>query len=132
MFKTFSYFLYTQLKKIKFILFVRFSYYICTKLETMVNLSYGLVEKEIIRTIEEINESTENIALLIDEDFCPGNLIMSQILLTAMVRIGRKLDVIIPDSCYIFHDKKAKMQLSIKDATLKLIKEANYGNKKHN
>lgn len=95
----------------------------------MVNLNYDLVKKEIIRAVEEINSNTQQVDAVIDEDFRPGNFIMSQVLLTAMVRIGRAFSVLIPDSCYIFHDKKTKTQLTIKEATQKLLKEAIYANK---
>lgn len=94
----------------------------------MVNINHDLVEKEIIKTVEEINNILK-IEALVNEDFCPGSLIMSQVLITAMVRIGRILQVTIPDSCYIFHDKKTQKQLTIKEATQKLIKEAINGNK---
>ena len=90
----------------------------------MVELAHDVVEKEIIKMIEEINNSTGNLDLKIDKDFCPGNVIMSQVLITAMVRIGRVLKVTIPDNCYIFHDKKTLKQLSISEASQKLIKEA--------
>lgn len=94
----------------------------------MVQLAHDVVEKEIIKMIEEINNITENLDLIIDKDFCPGNLMMSQVLITAMVRIGRALKVTIPDNCYIFHDKKTLKQLTIKEATQKLINEATYEN----
>jgi hypothetical protein len=93
----------------------------------MIQHSYELVEKEIIKTIDEINSITEKLDIVIDKDFCPGNFIMSQVLITAMTRIGRALQITIPDSCYIFHDKKSLKQFSIKEATQKLIKEATHG-----
>lgn len=108
---------------------VRFSYYICKKFITMVNLNHDLVEKEIIRAVEEINNNIQQVDAVIDEDFRPGNFIMSQVLLTAMVRIGRALGIVIPDSCYIFHDKATKTQSTIKEATQKLLKEAIYADK---
>ena len=55
----------------------------------------------------------------------PG--ITSQVLVTVMGRLEKKLDVIIPDECYVFYDKKEKKQLNIKKSAEKLIKNAHYG-----
>jgi len=90
----------------------------------MATLTYELVKSEIIRAVTEINENTVQVDTIINEDCSPGNFIMSQVLLTAMARIGKKLEVKIPLSCYIFHNKKTKEQLTIKQATEKLINEA--------
>ena len=91
-------------------------------------LDKNLVEAEIIKTILEIKSSLK-IEATIDNDSCPGSIgISSQILITVMGRISNTLGVIIPDDCYIFHDKKTKKQLSIKEAAQKLVKVAKYGN----
>ncbi len=93
----------------------------------MASITYESVKSEIIRVITEINENTIQVDTEINEDCFPGNFIMSQILLTAMARIEKKLGIILPLSCYIFHNKKTKEQLTIKQATEKLINEAIYG-----
>lgn len=93
----------------------------------MVEISHELVEKEIINVIKEINNQI-NIKEVVDADFCPGTFIPSQVLLTQIGRIGKMLNVVIPDNCYIFHDKTTSRQLSVKEAVQKLIKEAKYGN----
>ncbi|HMK16851.1 MAG TPA: hypothetical protein VK492_01520 [Chitinophagaceae bacterium] len=93
----------------------------------MVNLELTRVEKEITKAIDETTNMLK-IDAAVNEDYCPGILIPSQVLVTLMARIGRSLGVMIPDSCYIFHDKKNHQQLSIKEAAKKLIKEAKNGN----
>ena len=94
----------------------------------MATLDPKLVEKEIAKLIIEIN-NTIKIDAVVDEDCSPGSIgISSQILITAMGRIGRTLGVTIPDNCYIFHDKKTQKQLTIKEAAQKLIKVAIHGN----
>ena len=94
----------------------------------MIDISQELVEKKIIEVIKEIADTLE-IEVLLDVTICPGLLpgITSQVLVTEMSRLERKLDVIIPDECYVFYDKKEKKQLDIKKSAEKLIKNAHYG-----
>jgi hypothetical protein len=93
----------------------------------MAILDHNLIQEEIVRTIAEVN-SMLKLDTAINGDYCPGALISSQILITVMGRIGKALGVIIPDNCYIFHDKKTQNQLTIKEATQKLIKVVENGN----
>lgn len=92
----------------------------------MTGLTISAVEAEIANTIESI-KSALKIDVVIDGECCPGSIIKSQILITVMARIGKKLGVIIPNNCYIFHDKKGQKQLTIKEAAQKLIKVAKNG-----
>lgn len=95
----------------------------------MVSLSTALVEQKIVDAIEEV-KTMLNLDAKIDKDSSPGGLgIASQILLTNIGRIAKALGVIVPNSCYIFFDKKNNAQLTIKEAAQKLIKEAKYGTK---
>lgn len=94
----------------------------------MVNINYEIVEQEITSVISEISNKLK-IEVTIGIDSCPGSIgIKSQILITIMGRLENTLGISIPHNCYIFHDKKTKRQLSIKEAAQKLIKEAKDGN----
>jgi len=93
----------------------------------MVAIERKIVEAEIFTAIDEVNRKF-NMSAEITTDFCPGNSLPSQILVTLMVRIGEKLGVVIPDNCYIFHDGKERKQLSIKEAVSKLLKMGKNGN----
>lgn len=80
------------------------------------------VENELLKSIKEVKDLLK-IDATISSDVCPGSIgITSQVLITIMGRIGNKLGVAIPNNCYIFYDKKSRRQLSIKEATHKLIK----------
>tara|TARA_B100002049_G_scaffold110078_1_gene81225 strand:- start:6476 stop:6763 length:288 start_codon:yes stop_codon:yes gene_type:complete len=94
----------------------------------MVDVSQELVEEKITEVIKEIADTLE-IEIAINTKSCPGLLpgITSQVLVTVMGRLEKKLDVIIPDECYIFYDSKEKKQLDIKESAEKLIKNAHYG-----
>lgn len=94
----------------------------------MIDVSQQLAEEKIIEVIKEIVETLE-IDVSLNTNSCPGLLpgITSQVLVTAMGRLERKLEIIIPDDCYIFYDKKESKQLDIKMSAEKLIKTANYG-----
>ena len=85
------------------------------------------VENELLSSIEEIKKKFK-LDLNITTDVCPGTVgIQSQILVTVMGRIARKLDINIPDNCYIFHDRNPRRQLSIREAAQKLIKVVKNG-----
>ncbi|MBL7718309.1 MAG: hypothetical protein JNL72_05680 [Flavipsychrobacter sp.] len=92
----------------------------------MVNLNEELAEEEIIKAVKEAAEAFD-IDVSVDGECQPGSIIASQVLLSIMARVGRALGVKIPDKCYIFHDKKTKAQLTIKEAVQKLIKEGENG-----
>ena len=94
----------------------------------MIDVSQELVEEKIIEVIKEIADTLE-MEVSIDTKSCPGLMpgITSQVLVTVMGRLEKRLDVIIPDECYVFYDKKEKKQLNIKKSAEKLIKNAHYG-----
>jgi hypothetical protein len=84
-------------------------------------LTSSVVEQELTEAIEEVKQML-GIGAMIDGTVCPGNIgIASQVLLDVMVRVAIKLNVTIPDEIYIFHDKKTKNQLTIREASQKFI-----------
>mgnify|MGYP000079457201 CR=1 FL=1 len=90
----------------------------------MIPISEALVEKEIIKAVEDLNANMK-IGAIVDSSCRPGNVgFASQVLLTIMSRLEETLNIIIPDNVYIFHDKASHQQLSINEATKKLIKLA--------
>lgn len=93
----------------------------------MVAIEPAVAEKEIIKIIKEINDTLEA-GVAVDSECCPGVFFKSQVLVTAIGRVAAALNVIIPNNCYIFFNKQAHKQLSIKESALKLIKEAKNGN----
>ena len=93
----------------------------------MVDIQLIKAESAIIDVLEKINEAIDS-EVVVNTDICPGSFFKSQILVTAIGRIAKALEIIIPENCYIFFDKKLQKQLSIKEAAQKLLKEAKYGN----
>lgn len=95
----------------------------------MIDISQEVVEEKIIEIISEIANTLE-MDISIDSNSCPGLMpgITSQVLVTVMGRLEKKLDVIIPNDCFVFYDKKEKKQLDINKSAEKLIKNAHYGN----
>lgn len=85
----------------------------------MAEINLSSVEQAIVEIVDEIKRKL-GLDTVIDIDCIPGNLIRSQVLLTAMGRIGSALGVTIPNNRYIFHDTK-KRQLTIKEAAQKLL-----------
>ena len=83
------------------------------------------IENQIKAVIEEINEETElNSSITVNT--CPYDVgISSQILVSVMGLLENKLEIEIPASCYIFHDKTSNRQLSIKESALKLYRIIN-------
>lgn len=79
------------------------------------------LEKEIIEIIQEVCNHQE-VEETVSEDFCPGNFIMSQVLVSIFSQIEIKTSITIPNDCYIFYDFKSKKQLNIKEAATKLLK----------
>ncbi|RZK12936.1 MAG: hypothetical protein EOO46_01220 [Flavobacterium sp.] len=92
----------------------------------VIDLEPEVIEQEVIKVLEEINEALEANAI-IDENCRPGNFFKSHALVTAIDRIADVLEITIPLNCYIFFDKKTLTQLTIKEATLKLIKVGKNG-----
>lgn len=88
----------------------------------MATLQHNVVEKEIIKAVDEIKRKLK-IDAVIDSDCRPGEIagIGSQILVTVIGRLASKLGVTIPNGCYIFNDPKTQKKLSVKEATQKLI-----------
>jgi len=84
-------------------------------------------ELKIKEVLEEIKEALDT-EVLIDGECRPSAFFKSQVLVTAIGRIAAALDIEIPLNCYIFFDKRANKQLTIKEATQKLLKEAKNGN----
>ncbi|MCC2590299.1 hypothetical protein [Chryseobacterium sp. MFBS3-17] len=79
------------------------------------------LEKDIIEIIQEVCNHNE-VNEVVNENFYPGNFIMSQVLVSIFSQIEIKTGIEIPNDCYIFHDSKTKKQLSIKEAAIKLLK----------
>ena len=89
----------------------------------MVAIEQAAVEKAIIKIIEEINENLEY-EINVVGGCSPGAFFKSHVLVTAMGRIARILDVVIPNNCYIFSEKQNNRQNTIIEAAQKLIKVA--------
>ena len=92
----------------------------------METLQAELVETEVLNVIREFC-MTLKIDIPIDVEFCPGNLIKRQVLLTAISTIQDALGVTIPNDCYVFSNKDNK-QLSIKETAQKILTVAKYEN----
>ncbi|MCB0518498.1 MAG: hypothetical protein H6577_09970 [Lewinellaceae bacterium] len=86
-------------------------------------LDHTTVENEIMNSLKEVKDLLK-INAPISSDVCPGSIggITSHILVNIIGRIGNKLGVSIPNNCYPFYDKSSRKQLSIKEATKKLVK----------
>jgi len=88
----------------------------------MAALTIEQVEREITAEIKEAGRRYK-IETPINRDLCPGNVgIESPVLVSIMGRLAAKLEVSIPLTSYIFHDKRTHRQLSIKEAAAKLLK----------
>lgn len=94
----------------------------------MIDITQELAEEKIIEVINEIAKTLE-VEISLDSNSCPGLLpgMTSQVLVTVMGRLEKKLDIVIPDDCYIFFNKKDMKQMNIKNSAEKLIKTAHYG-----
>lgn len=87
-------------------------------------LDINLVQNEITNLINDINT---NFCLnaKITATTCPNDIgISSHIIISIMGNLEAILNISIPNNCYIFHDKKSNSHLSIREASLKLIKMA--------
>ncbi|TMU54814.1 hypothetical protein [Flagellimonas algicola] len=88
------------------------------------DLQLEYVENQIKKIVEEINSNLE-LNANVTVNTCPYDIgISSQILISVMAELEDVLEVAIPENCYIFHDKADNRQLSIREASLKLIKIA--------
>jgi hypothetical protein len=90
----------------------------------MNKLDSNLVEKKIIEHVTGIKNKLKLDAPSIDGEFCPGNIIESQILVTVIGRLANALQIVIPLGCYPFKDKKTSKQLTIKEAAQILVNVA--------
>lgn len=79
------------------------------------------LEQDVISIIQEVCNNLE-VEETVNQNFFPGNYIMSQVLVSIFPQIEIKTGIEIPVDCYIFHDSKTKKQLNIKDAVIKLSK----------
>ncbi|MFC4213417.1 hypothetical protein ACFOWA_19650 [Pedobacter lithocola] len=88
----------------------------------METLTIEAVEKTMVDTIQEIADDL-GIDMNVEINSRPGSAgISSHILVSVMAKLESILDVKIPDNCYIFHDKITLQQLSVREATQKLLK----------
>ena len=78
------------------------------------------IEEAMKDLIIEIKEAL-NMKEPIDGNVCPGELILSDALMTVTSRLGAKLGIAIPLNCYPFFDKRTHKQLSIKEAATKVF-----------
>ena len=79
------------------------------------------VENEIKKIVDELNDKL-GLNANVTVNTCPYDIgISSQVLISVMTKLEDVLKVAIPENCYIFHDKTNNKQLSIRDASLKLI-----------
>lgn len=93
-------------------IFVENSYIMSVKL----NEIEGTI-KELITEIKDVL----NLQGAINDDLCPGEMIQSDALVTVTGRLGVRLGINIPLSCYPFFDKKNHKQLTIKEAATKVF-----------
>lgn len=85
-----------------------------------------MVERQVKAVIQEICNELK-LPVLVQDGFCPGTLIKSQVLVDAISVIEEALNITIPEDCYIFSNKDNK-QLSIQETVEKIIQVANDAN----
>lgn len=91
----------------------------------MTNLSIEAVEMEIVKVVQEA-ATHMGVAIDVNASCAPGiSGISSQVLVTVMCRLEGILDITIPDNCYIFHDRTSLRQLTIREASEKLLSVIN-------
>jgi hypothetical protein len=96
----------------------------------MADLTIDEIEKEIVKVVQEA-ATHMGVAVNVDSDCAPGNAgISSHVLVTVMCRLEGILDITIPENCYIFHDNGSLRQLTIREASEKLLKTINKNKKK--
>ncbi len=95
----------------------------------MADLDINVVEEEIVKVVQDAANHM-GVVIKVDANCAPGNSgISSHVLVTVMCRLEGILDVIIPNNCYIFHDRISLRQLTIKEAAEKLLKVLKNGKK---
>ena len=94
----------------------------------MVNIDKLIVQNAIIKEIEQLkNLPSVDSDAQVNEDCKPGVIgVRSQILVDIMGRLEEILEITIPNNCYIFRDSDGIRELTIKEATEKLIKISKY------
>lgn len=94
----------------------------------MVKLENAVVEQAIIQEIIKLkNLSSVDKRARIDLDCKPGLIgVRSQILVDVMGVLEEKLEIIIPNNCYIFRDSDGIKEFTIREAAQKLIKKAKH------
>lgn len=87
-------------------------------------LKLELIESQIKLLVEEFN-SALGLNANITIDTCPYEIGISSVnLVCIMAKLEDTLKITIPDNSYIFYEKTNYKQLSIKEASLKLLKIA--------
>ena len=90
----------------------------------MVKIENYIVENAIIAEIEKLKSlpSVDSDAE-VNNECRPGIIgIRSQILVDITGRLEEKLEIIVPNNCYLFRDKDGIRELTIREAAEKLIK----------
>ena len=95
----------------------------------MLKIELDVIEEKIAKVLEELKDELET-EVTINGECRPGAFFKSNVLVTAINRVANVLEVIIPDNCYIFFDKKEHKQLSVREAALKVREKAIYKSKK--
>jgi hypothetical protein len=88
----------------------------------MVAISLEKAEQTVIAVVKKICKKLK-IEANIDNEFCPGKFIKSQVLLTFISEIAEELHVKIANKHYIFSNGKDE-QLSIHETAEKILKVA--------
>lgn len=87
----------------------------------MRKLDQKTVEAVIIRAVKDLNINLK-IGADVNANCSPGDIFASQVLVDLTPSLEEALDITIPLKEYIFFDKPSHRQLTIKEATEKLIK----------
>jgi acyl carrier protein len=97
----------------------------------MVKLEPSIVEGAIIQELESLKKmAIVDSKIEITHESIPALIgVKSLILVDMMGRLEERLNVSIPNNCYIFRSDENIKDLSIKEAAEKLIKCAEYANK---
>jgi hypothetical protein len=98
------------------------------KSDNMVEIQEQIVEDAILKELDKLKGmSTVEPDAVINTDCKPGAIgFRSQVLVTLMGQLEEVLEITIPNNCYIFRDSDGNRELSVKEATQKLIKIAKY------
>ncbi len=92
----------------------------------MIKINEDIVEAAIVKAVEDLNENL-GIGASVSAGLCPGTSgFFSIALLDLYPTIADSLGIVIPVNKYIFQEEKTRRQLTIKEATQKLIQVAKY------